>query len=110
MADWMTVPLLHFDYGGVAPARVGLAHPSIAPYGVYRLAEGEVLLAIQNEREWRRLCIEVLERPDMARDARFISNNHRVTNRPALDRELASVFVGLSREEAVRRLNAAAIA
>ncbi|MDP6787060.1 MAG: CoA transferase, partial [Rhodospirillales bacterium] len=56
MADWMTVPLLHQVYGGKAPARVGLAHPSIAPYGVYAAADGEVVIAIQNQREWRNFC------------------------------------------------------
>jgi crotonobetainyl-CoA:carnitine CoA-transferase CaiB-like acyl-CoA transferase len=110
MADWMTVPLLHHDYGGVAPARVGLNHPSIAPYGVYHLAEGEVLLSIQNEREWQRLCADVLGKPEMANDPRFSSNSARVANRPVLDREIAAVFATLERAEAVRRLNAAAIA
>ncbi len=110
MADWMTVPLLHHDYGGRAPERVGLNHPSIAPYGVYHLAEGEVLLSIQNEREWQRLCADVLGKPEMADDPRFAGNGARVANRPALDREIAAVFATLERAEAVRRLNAAAIA
>jgi crotonobetainyl-CoA:carnitine CoA-transferase CaiB-like acyl-CoA transferase len=110
MADWMTVPLLHHDYGGRAPERVGLNHPSIAPYGVYALADGEVLLSIQNEREWQRLCTDVLRKPEMAADARFAGNAGRVANRPALDREIAAVFGALTREEAVRRLNAGAIA
>ena len=110
MADWMTVPLLHHDYGGQAPDRVGLNHPSIAPYGVYRLADGDVLLSIQNEREWQRLCAEVLEKPGMAADPRFANNSARVANRPALDQEMAEVLSLLTRDEAVHRLNAAAIA
>jgi len=40
-ADWMTVPLMHATYGGKAPQRVGLHHPSIAPYGGYETADGE---------------------------------------------------------------------
>lgn len=110
MADWMTVPLLHHDYGGHAPARVGLNHPSIAPYGVYRLADGEVLLSIQNEREWQRLCAEVLRLPQLATDPRFAGNAARVTHRAALDREIAAVFGPLARDNAVERLNGAAIA
>lgn len=110
MADWMTVPLLHHDYGGKAPERVGLNHPSIAPYGVYALADGEVLLSIQNEREWQRLCLEVLQKPQMASDPRFANNSARVTNRPALDREMAAIFGAVSRDEAVSRMKAAAIA
>src|SRR3546814_1809333 len=59
MADWMTVPLLHQDYGPGAPPRVGLNHPSIAPYGVYACKGGEeVVFSIQNEREWKRLVEE----------------------------------------------------
>ena len=110
MADWMTVPLLHHDYGGQAPQRVGLNHPTIAPYGVYRLADGEVLLSIQNEREWHRLCAEVLENPALATESRFASNGARVANRAALDREIAAVFGKLTRQAAVARLNRAAIA
>ena len=110
MADWMTVPLLHFDYGGEAPARVGLNHPTIAPYGVYRFADGEVLLSIQNEREWQRLCADVLRKPAMASDPRFHDNTARVAHRPALDAEIAAVLGTLTRDEAVRRLSGAAIA
>src|SRR5262249_24905174 len=46
MADWMTVPLLQHE-GGKTPQRVGLAHPSIAPYGVFKTHDGaEVLISI----------------------------------------------------------------
>src|SRR3546814_18315774 len=57
LADWMAVPLLHHDYGGKAPGRVGLAHPSIAPYGEFRLPGGRsVVIFVQNQRELRSLC------------------------------------------------------
>ena len=52
MADWMTVPLLQAEAAGRNPARIGLNHVSIAPYGAYACADGEVMIAIQNEREW----------------------------------------------------------
>jgi crotonobetainyl-CoA:carnitine CoA-transferase CaiB-like acyl-CoA transferase len=112
MAEWMTVPLLHQAYGGSAPERAGLNHPSIAPYGAYAAAEGEgeVVLSIQNEREWRRFCAEVLERPELASDPRFADNPARVANRPALDREIAGVFGTLGREALIGRLRAAGIA
>ena len=59
-AEWMAVPLIHLDYDR-APTRMGLAHPSVAPYGVFATADGkEILIAIQNEREWRRFCAEIL--------------------------------------------------
>ena len=110
MADWMNVPLLHQVYGGHAPERVGLNHPSIAPYGAYAANDGEVLISIQNEREWRRLCAEVLQQPGLADDPRFCDNPARVANRPALDREIAAVFGALTRAELVTRLAKAGIA
>ena len=69
MAEWMTVPLLHHDYLGQGPQRVGLAHPSIAPYGGFTTADGTTLLiAVQSDREWVTLCEEVLDRPELAHD------------------------------------------
>ena len=107
----MTVPLLHQDYGPGAPPRVGLNHPSIAPYGVYACRGGEeVVFSIQNEREWQRLVVEVLERPEMLGDARFADNTARVAHRPALDAAIDGVFARLSREDLTRRLFDAAIA
>lgn len=111
MADWMTVPLLHQDYGSGAPPRVGLNHPSIAPYGVYACRGGEeVVFSIQNQREWKRFVEKVLQRPAMLGDARFADNSARVANRPALDAVIGEVFSGLSREELTSRLFEAAIA
>jgi itaconate CoA-transferase len=111
IADWMTVPLLHHDYGGKAPARVGLNHPSIAPYGAYSLGDGsEVVIAIQNEREWVTFCGEVLGRPDIATDPRFNRNTARVANRPALDAAIDEVFRDFTRDRAILLLREARIA
>jgi crotonobetainyl-CoA:carnitine CoA-transferase CaiB-like acyl-CoA transferase len=111
MADWMNVPFLHQIHSGQAPARVGLAHPSIAPYGVYAAGDGgEVVISIQNEREWVRFCAAALERPELAGDARFCDNPLRVANRPALDREIGAAFGGLTRDEMIERLRRADIA
>lgn len=111
MADWMTVPYLHEVYGGAAPQREGLHHPSIAPYGAYDTADGnQVVIAIQNQREWARLCAEVLQITDLADRPAFHDNVARVENRAALDAEIAAVFTKLSRDEIVTRLKAAKIA
>jgi itaconate CoA-transferase len=111
MADWMTVPLLHQIYGGRAPARVGLNHPSIAPYGAYPTGSGkDVVLSIQNEREWASFCKDTLLRPDLAQDPRFDSNTKRVANRPALDREIEAVFLALDHAQVVERLKAGKVA
>ncbi|GIL39074.1 CaiB/BaiF CoA transferase family protein [Roseiterribacter gracilis] len=111
MADWMTVPLLHQDYAGKPPKRVGLNHPSIAPYGAYATGDGKLtVISIQNEREWRSLCATALQHPALAEDARFASNNLRVTNRPALDAEISAVVSKLTRDVFVERLRAANVA
>jgi len=111
MADWMNVPYLQEVYGGKAPERAGLHHPSIAPYGAYASGDGkEVVIAIQNQREWHRLCEDVLQKADLADHPDFHENVARVDNRPALDREIDAVFGALPRDEIVARLLDAKIA
>ena len=111
LADWMTVPLLHQDYTGEAPLRVGLNHPSIAPYGAYSCRGGDqVVISIQNNREWRTFCEQVLQRPDLAEDPLYCNNVERCANRPALDGEINKVFGALARSELVDRLFQARIA
>ena len=110
IADWMSVPLLHHDYAGKAPGRVGLNHPSIAPYGDYATKDAKVVISIQNEREWRRFCAEVLLLPGLAEHPVFADNNLRVANRAALNREIETVFGALTRDEVVARLRASGIA
>ena len=85
-AELMAVPLLHHDYGGAAPRRVGVAHPSIAPYGVFAAADGAPLvIAVQNPREWRALCAVLLGDAALADDPRFATNAQRVAHRPEVD-------------------------
>src|SRR5690606_22846698 len=111
MADWMTVPLLTWDYGGTMPKRAGLNHPSIAPYGAYPTQDGgEILIAIQNEREFARLAAEVLERQGLPADARFCTNEARCANRAALDEIITAAFTAMGRAALIERLRTAAIA
>ena len=92
MADWMSVPLLQHE-GGRTPQRVGLAHPSIAPYGVFKTRDGaDVLISIQSDREWRVLATEVLGDASLADDLRFATNVERVKHRTATDGRVAAVF------------------
>ena len=111
IAEFMTVPLLHHDYLGAAPERVGLAHPSIAPYGAFDTAEGSALLiSVQSDREWVVLCCDVLDRPDAADDPRFTTNNDRVARRCETDEIVASAFVTMRKATIEARLRAARIA
>lgn len=110
MADWLTVPLLHHE-GGNSPGRIGLAHPSIAPYGVFETSDGKsVLLSIQSDREWVVLASRFLGDPALARDPRFATNVERVANRAATDRLVADAFAVLTEAEARDRLAAADVA
>jgi len=110
-AEWMTVPLIYQRDGGKAPARVGLRHPSIAPYGAFATGDGKsIILGIQNEREWVRFCAEVLEDPALAADARFSDNMRRVANRDALETRIAACFASQPRAVVAERLWRAGIA
>jgi len=111
LADWMTVPLLHFDYGGKAPERVGLNHPTLAPYGAYRCRNEQlVIFSIQNEREWIRFCATVLQQPGLAEDPRFHDNKARCAHRDALDESIDAVLSALPRPDVIERLAGAGIA
>ena len=111
MADWMNVPYLQHHYGGKTPGRPGLNHPTIAPYGAYECGDGKpVLISIQNEREWRSLCENLLGDAEIADDPRFATNPDRVANRPALDAIIYNVFGRAPREEIIAKLEAAKVA
>ncbi|CBL44954.1 l-carnitine dehydratase/bile acid-inducible protein F [gamma proteobacterium HdN1] len=111
MADWMTVPLLLHDYAASAPSRVGLAHPGIAPYGVFASSDGaQVLLSIQNAREWRSLCENILLRPDWVTDENYSTNEARVRNRHNVDSEVQRCLGKMPRAQLIQRLQNADIA
>ena len=111
LADWMNVPYLQHHYGGRKIRRPGLHHPTIAPYGAYRCGDDRMLLiSIQNEREWLRLCSDVLDQPDLTQNPKFDSNVHRVENRNSLDAIMNGVFNQYSIDKIAEKLQAAQIA
>jgi formyl-CoA transferase len=92
MAEWMTVPLLSFE-GGNPFQRIGLAHAAIAPYGVFKSRDGvDILISIQNDREWRVLAEKLLGDVALADDPRFATNRDRVKNRADTDARVAGAF------------------
>lgn len=110
MADWLAVPLLHHE-GGKPPQRIGLAHPTIAPYGVFTTRDGkEILISIQSDREWAKFCAEFLAAPALIGDERFARNVARVRNRSATDEVVAAVFARYSEAEAKDALQRADVA
>lgn len=110
-ADWMNVPYLQYRYGGKTPGRHGLKHPTIAPYGAFECQDGKTLLiSIQNEREWARLCEAVLDQPDIVLSPEFASNSKRVEHRKTIDTIFQDAFHKRSREDNIDLLKAAGIA
>ena len=98
-------------YGELSEQRIGLHHPAIAPYGAYECANGElILIAVQNQREWRRLCDEVLKTPELADDSRVCDNVARLANRSFLDKKIKSVLSKIPRSDTKRLLTKAKIA
>jgi itaconate CoA-transferase len=92
MAEWMTVPLLH-EEGGAPFKRIGLAHAAIAPYGVFKTRDGaDILIAIQNDREWRVLADKVLGDVSLGTNPKFATVPKRVEHRPETDAHVAAVF------------------
>lgn len=110
LGEWMSQPANYAHYGGTDPARFGAEHATIAPYGPYRTADGMVVLAVQNEREWSALCSSVLHQPDLATDERFVQNWGRVRNREALNGVIEGVLGRLETSAVIKLLDGAAIA
>ena len=107
-AELMSVPYLQTRYGGRAPERVGLKHPSIAPYGAFTCADGrDIVISIQNEREWADFCRLVLRRPELVDDPRCRGNAARVAHRAFVDGAVAQAFGALTAAAVIDRLTEA---
>jgi itaconate CoA-transferase len=110
MADWMTVPLLQHE-GGKPPKRLGLSHPSIAPYGVFKTRDGvDILISIQNDREWRILAAQVMGDAALAADPAFATVTSRVQHRAETDGKVTASFAAMDVEVLSQKLAAADIA
>jgi crotonobetainyl-CoA:carnitine CoA-transferase CaiB-like acyl-CoA transferase len=110
IAEYLNVPYLARRYGGKEPARLGLAHPSIAPYGVFRTNDGDILISIQNEREWVVFCESVMGDATLATDPRFSQNTLRVKNRAELDARVQETFGARTLDELTALLDEVRIA
>ncbi|MER9408201.1 CoA transferase [Mesorhizobium caraganae] len=110
-ADWMNVPVLQHDYSGYHTVRAGVKHPSLAPYGAYRCADGkEVIFSVQNAREWVNFCEKFLKQPELTRAPGFADNMERLGNRAQLDEIIERRFSELSCLEAMHELETAGLA
>ncbi|MGW3962767.1 CaiB/BaiF CoA transferase family protein [Amycolatopsis sp. NPDC005003] len=111
LVEWMGFPLYYAGYGGTPPPRTGTSHAAIAPYGTFAAGDGtEVVLAVQNDREWAAFCEHVAARPEWVADARFATGSARVANRAALEGGIDAIFAGLTGTELEGRLTVGRIA
>ncbi len=110
LTEWMMPPLYVWLGTQRAPERAGMRHNMIVPYGAYACADGAVLFAIQNEREWQRFCADVLGAPALATDARYATNQLRLRNRGELEAAIEQRFASWTMVELIARLERADIA
>jgi itaconate CoA-transferase len=111
VADWMGYPLVVRAHGAEPNLATGMSHPAIAPYDAYASADGRlVTISVQNDREWVKLARSVLNRPELAHDPGYATNQARVANRAEIDALVASVIGRLGTAEAITLLHGNGIA
>ena len=110
MAEWMGFPLYYAYNGAAQPERNGASHATIYPYGAFETADGNVIFAIQNEREWENFCRVVMRKPALISDPSFSTAAKRGDNKTELQKHILDVFLQCTSEEILSRLDAANIA
>ena len=111
MTDWMNMALLGYRYSDVAPQRYGLTHGFVAPYGAYQSKDGrQVMLSIQNDREWSDFCLQVLRQPDLVEDPLYKHNPERYQNRVALAEIINAAFAAYDKDDIIEMLEDTRIA
>ncbi|MCC6944457.1 MAG: CoA transferase [Thermomicrobiales bacterium] len=110
LAEFMGYPAYYTLYGGTPPARAGVRHATVVPYGAYRCGDGQqVLFAVQTDQHWTAFCTIVAERPEWLDDSRFDSPTNRRIHRDILEPAIEAAFESLDRAEVNRRLEVADI-
>ncbi len=111
MVEWMSFPMYYAFEGQTPPPRAGAAHATIYPYGPFPVGDGSnVMLGLQNEREWQVFCEKVLNQPDLAKDPRYDSTSKRVANRDGLRGLIVDAFAKMTIDQVVEALEKAQIA
>ncbi|MDR5710009.1 MAG: CoA transferase [Armatimonadota bacterium] len=110
MLAWLGYFPYHVWYGGQEPGRVGMRHHYIVPYGPFQTAEGKwICFAVASDRDWRRFCEQVIERPDLVEHPDYHTVEKRRQNRETLEPLLERILRTRSQEEWARRLQAAGL-
>ena len=111
LTEWMGYPLYYAFDGAPPPPRTGASRATIYPYGPFAAGDGKtVMLGLQNEREWRIFCDKVLLQPELAAEARFVSNAKRSAARDELSALILQAFASLTAAQVAERLETAGIA
>ena len=111
MVEWMSFPLYYAFEGQTPPPRAGAAHATIYPYGPFPVGDGSnVMLGLQNEREWQVFCEKVLNQPELAKDPRYDSTSKRVANRDGLRGLIVDAFAKMTIDQVIEALEKAQIA
>ena len=109
LSEWMGYPAYFTLYGGEPPARAGVRHATVVPYGSYACADGAVLFAVQTETQWKAFCDTVCGHPEWETDGRYATSALRRINRGTLEALIEEAFSTLPRAEVERRLEGADI-
>lgn len=111
LTEWMGYPLYYAYNNQLPPARSGASHATIYPYGSFEAGDGKsFMLGLQNEREWKLFCEQVMESPALADDPRFASNSLRHASRAELRQLIMEKFSQLTAAQVIGRLEKARIA
>ncbi len=111
MVEWMGYPMYYAFEGAPPPVRAGAAHATIYPYGPFPVGDGNtIMLGLQNDREWRVFCAQVLRQAELAEDPRFVTNSLRTTNRDVLRALIVDAFASMTIAAVADRLEDAQIA
>lgn len=111
MVEWMGYPLYYAIDGQTPPQRAGASHATIYPYGPFPAGDGKsVMLGLQNDREWKLFCEDVLLQPGLVADPRFAVNSQRSARRAELRALIVEAFATLTSAQVIERLDRAGIA
>ena len=106
--SWLINEGVNYLLSGEAPKRRGNQHPNIVPYQVFETSDGHVIVAVGNDAQFARFC-DILDRPDLARDARFTNNPARLENRDELVAILSDLIARRGKAELLDAMETASV-
>jgi itaconate CoA-transferase len=108
IVSWLGYFPHHYWHQGEEPPRMGMRHNYVTPYGPYLARNGKyVNLAVATAKDWEVFCQEVIQRPDLLKDARFATVEGRRKNRSILEEEIEKIFLERDHIEWLERLKKA---